>query len=349
MKKRQPRAKEEALNGLYYNVTSIDRGHGAALVRNKNTGEILAEKTIPADRKTEYELLRTARLPGVPRISDIIDNGDDLIVIEEYIHGMSLNDIMSKRDMSLYEVIETVCRLCDLLSPMHNLTPSIIHGNLDPDKILISQDKKIFIVGIEAPKPAGDLPADPFIDIRALGAVMDAMLRGRAGNELRTDKKMNSMMEHIKTGCTSRDPAERYKTVLELKTDLLQIEPMTTKEQFYDEVTERAKSFAPPGFRERKAWKMAVAAVSYFLMFIIAFNIDFETDIQAQATCEKLFCFFGFLCAVFVIMDYLGIQSHLPLARSDNAGMHIAGIVVWAVAGFFVLTALGGLISVIFT
>lgn len=349
MKKRQPRANEEALNGLYYNVTSMDRGHGAKLVRNKNTGEILAEKTVPADRKTEYELLKAAKLPGVPKISDIIDSGDELVVIEEYIHGMSLNDIMSKRDMSLYEVIETVCRLCDLLSPMHNLTPSIIHGHLSPDKILIGQDKKIYVIDIEAPKPAGDRPADPFIDISALGAVMDAMLRGEAGSELRSDKKMNAMMEHIRKGCSSRDPAERYNTVLELKTDLLQIEPMTTKEQFYDEVTERAKSFAPPGFRERKAWKMAVAAVSYFLMFVIAFNIDFETDIQAQATCEKLFCFFGFLCAVFVIMDYLGIQSHLSLARSENRGTHIAGIAVWAVAGFFALTALGGLISVIFT
>jgi hypothetical protein len=347
-RKKNKKTEEEILGGRYEHVADIDRDHRVALVKNKDTGEIFAKKTLSANKKAGYDLIKAARLHGVPRIEEMFEDGNSLYVIEEYIEGTPLMDIMAARDLTLAETIKTVCGICDLLSPLHGLTPPIIHGDLNPNNILVGDDGEIHIVDLSAPQQvAGETP-DPFLDIRAVGFILKAFSHGGPKRELTSDRKLGEQMSHIIDRCTSKVPDERYKTVLELKSDLLAMEPMSASDVLKVQVAAGAKNFAPPGFRTRRPWKMIVGVLAYFLMFIVAFNIDFGAKTGGQDMCERLFCFAAFICAALFAMDYLGAHSQMPFSSSDKPGLRIFGIILWTIVIFLVVMSVGGLISLIF-
>ncbi|MGI6204281.1 MAG: hypothetical protein ACOYJH_03270 [Anaerovoracaceae bacterium] len=303
-----------------------------------------AERSIDPGSAVAFEVMAAARIPGVPEIKSV--DADGAKIIEEVAGGTPLSEYMSE-DHDLEQVTEVISGICDILSKLHGLSPTVLHGDLSAEKVMILEDGSISITGINAPQPSDGRPADPFTDIGPLGEILKDMMKGTALEEVKSDPKMRDGMNDIIYRATAGDPEDRFTTVMDLKSALLQLEPMTATDQIAAGAAKAASAYALPGFRSKKPLKMVTAVIGYILMIIVAFNVDFGTS-GAQLICERVFCFFGFLAAVLMFFNYRSILDALPISKSENPGTHWAGAALYAVLSYLVIMVLGGFFSVLF-
>lgn len=303
-----------------------------------------AERSIDPGSAVAFKVLAAARIPGVPEIKSVDDSGAK--ITEEVVSGRPLSEYISE-DHDLEQVTGVISGICDILSKLHGLSPAVLHGDLSEENVIISEDGSIFITGINAPQPSEGRPADPFTDIEPLGEILKDMMKGTALEEVKSDLKMRDGMNDIIYRATTEVPENRFTTVMELKSALLQLEPMTTTDQLAAGAAKAASEYALPGFRSKKPAKMTIAVIGYILMIVVAFNVDFGTQ-GAQLICERVFCFFGFLAAGLMFFNYRGILDALPISKSENPGLHWAGAALYAVLSYLVIMVLGGFFSVLF-
>jgi phage FluMu protein Com/predicted Ser/Thr protein kinase len=96
--------------------------------------------------KREAEILRAlASLPAVPRFYEFIHQGQSAQLVLEYIRGQDLLKIMeanANKPFDLEQVIEWGKSICDVLTHMHTLTPPLVHRDVKPDNIMLSEDQR---------------------------------------------------------------------------------------------------------------------------------------------------------------------------------------------------------------
>jgi predicted Ser/Thr protein kinase len=96
--------------------------------------------------RREAEILKSLeKLPVVPRVFDLIEQGQTAHLVLEFIKGQDLLKIMDKngkKAFALEQVIEWGKSVCDVLQHMHSQTPPLIHRDLKPDNIMLLEDQK---------------------------------------------------------------------------------------------------------------------------------------------------------------------------------------------------------------
>lgn len=74
-----------------------------------------------------------------------------LIVIEEYIHGKTLETVMEEHGVLSEENAAFVIRsLCDILHKLHGNLPPIIHRDIKPSNIIFSSDGVVKLIDFNA-------------------------------------------------------------------------------------------------------------------------------------------------------------------------------------------------------
>lgn len=197
----------------------------------------------------EANLIKKLDHPALPRIVDIIDNGETIYIIMDYIEGESLGNILKNNGPQPEEkVVAWAKQLCDVLSYLHNRRPSIIYRDMKPDNVMLRPEGNIKIIdfgialectdkNLQEIKPLGTsgyAPQEqkecrPCIqsDIYALGVTMHYLLTGVAprANErcapVRQWKpELSESIELIVEKCIRPDPQDRYQSCSELLYDL---------------------------------------------------------------------------------------------------------------------------------
>jgi predicted Ser/Thr protein kinase len=96
--------------------------------------------------RREAEILRSLEsLPIVPRIYDLIEEGDRAYLVMEFIRGQDLLKLMENsgnRPFAIDQVVDWGKSICDVLAHMHNQTPPLVHRDLKPDNIMLLEDQK---------------------------------------------------------------------------------------------------------------------------------------------------------------------------------------------------------------
>ena len=95
--------------------------------------------------RREAEILRSLeKLPVVPRVYDLVEQGQTAYLVLEFIKGQDLLKMMekSKKPFQLEQVIEWAKAVCDVLQHMHTQSPPLIHRDLKPDNIMLLEDQK---------------------------------------------------------------------------------------------------------------------------------------------------------------------------------------------------------------
>ncbi len=96
--------------------------------------------------RREAEILRSLEsIPLVPRLFDLIEQGQQAHLVMEFIKGKDLLKIMeadNNKPFTIEQIIEWGRSVCDVLSHMHNQSPPLIHRDLKPDNIMLLEDKK---------------------------------------------------------------------------------------------------------------------------------------------------------------------------------------------------------------
>ena len=95
----------------------------------------------------EANLMKRLDHPALPRIVDIIDNGETIYVIMDYIEGESLDKILNEYGSQPEElVIGWAKQLCDALSYLHSQKPPIIYRDMKPANIMLKPEGNIKII-----------------------------------------------------------------------------------------------------------------------------------------------------------------------------------------------------------
>ena len=185
---------------------------------------------------TEANLLKTLNHPGIPLIYDIDEDSDFIYMIEEFIQGESLEDlILHQENISQELIIEYGIQLCDILDYLHHLSPyPILYQDLKPEHIILcgnrikivdfgvasfitGSGKKIQFYGTDgyaAKEAIQGQPVSPASDIYSLGKVLSFLASAAS-------PVCSPQLFEIIEKASADLPPDRYQNAADLKKALL--------------------------------------------------------------------------------------------------------------------------------
>lgn len=86
----------------YEELTTLGDHNHIYLVKHKLSGEIFVKKVLTRFSFNVYKQLMDLQLSGIPTIYDMILDDDSLILIEEYIHGQTLEQLLNDQNTLIY-------------------------------------------------------------------------------------------------------------------------------------------------------------------------------------------------------------------------------------------------------
>ena len=132
---------EEYRLSCYEELTTLGNHNHIYLVKHKLSGEIFVKKVLSRFSLDVYKQLRDLQIPGIPIIHDLILENDSLILIEDYIHGQTLEQLLEEQTTLVYsDALAIMRKLCDVLKSLHALTPPIIHRDLKLSNIILTSN-----------------------------------------------------------------------------------------------------------------------------------------------------------------------------------------------------------------
>lgn len=82
----------------------------------------------------EADILKNLRHPSIPIIYDIEQDSEHIYVIEEYIEGMSLTQLISQQKLCAGKAVEYAIQLCNIIAYMND--NHTYHLDIKPDNII---------------------------------------------------------------------------------------------------------------------------------------------------------------------------------------------------------------------
>ncbi|MBR3305620.1 MAG: protein kinase [Lachnospiraceae bacterium] len=219
---------EECRLSFYEEKGKLGEKENVSLVRHIETGEFFVCKIVSVHDVKIYRYLRDHHIQGTPVIYDLIEDWDRLIVVEEYISGDDLKQVLRKHGKPPVKWAEgMLLQLCSIVERLHAVVPPIIHRDIKPSNIMITEGHEVRLLdmdaarlsktggeedttlmgtrGYAAPEQYGFGQSDERTDVYAIGMVMKELLPG-TGRYGRIIKK-----------ATAIDPGKRYRSVKKLR------------------------------------------------------------------------------------------------------------------------------------
>lgn len=135
---------------LYEEVAVLKEGR-VFLVKNRQNGMLAVKKLIPASLRPIYEAVAGMKSPALPRILSVQESGDTIWVLEEYVSGRSLRGILEVgRTLDDKETMALAKDLCEALECLHGAEPPIIHRDIKPDNIILSDLGRYVLIDFDA-------------------------------------------------------------------------------------------------------------------------------------------------------------------------------------------------------
>jgi predicted Ser/Thr protein kinase len=96
--------------------------------------------------RREAEILRSLEsVPIVPRVYDLIEQGQTAHLVLEFIRGQDLLKLMegnANKPFTIAQVVDWGKAICDVLQHMHTQSPPVVHRDLKPDNIMLLEDQR---------------------------------------------------------------------------------------------------------------------------------------------------------------------------------------------------------------
>ena len=243
----------------YEEISQLNKEHRVSIVRHSGTGKIYVKKVLSVYSLAVYSALYDRPVKHTPRICALYEDRGTLTVIEEYISGDSLEEILEKRGpLPEQETIRIAVMLCRILEEMHSFDPPLIHRDIKPSNILMTETGEIVLLdmnaakfmdadkasdtrllgtpGFAAPEQFGFGSSTTATDLYAVGVLMDTLLSGSdpSSGDRETFQTAGSQspgshipgsqadprLRQIIGKCRELDPRRRYSSASELARDL---------------------------------------------------------------------------------------------------------------------------------
>lgn len=187
--------------------THLNKQWAVKEIRKKGNGK--DDVVIVNSLLAEANMMKKLDHPSLPRIVDIIDNGETIFVVMDYIEGESLDKILLEYGPQPEKlVIAWAKQLCDVLSYLHSQKPPIIYRDMKPANIMLKPEGNIKIIDFGI---AREYKEQSLADTTVLGTKGYAPPEQYSGQtDARSDIfALGMTMHHLLTGIDPRG-GEKY-------------------------------------------------------------------------------------------------------------------------------------------
>lgn len=214
--------------------------------------EVRKQQGTRFDFLAESNILKRLQHPMLPRIVDIFEDRDCIYIVEDFVEGITLEDLLKQqKKVDESQGLQWFRDLCGVLAYLHGQRPHpIIYRDMKPSNIMLQPDGSLKLIdfgiareykqgsnadttyigtkGYAAPEQFGKAQTDARTDIYSLGVTMYHLLTGKSPYEppyqfvsvRQLVPELSHGIEYILNKCVQSEPSDRYQTVDELVDDL---------------------------------------------------------------------------------------------------------------------------------
>lgn len=214
---------------LYEEQRTLGGKPNVLLVRHRETGQWLVKKILKKADPDVYRYLSENPVEGMPKILRIFEGRYFLVLLEEYIEGKTLEEMVQSAPMTTKAAVDYTIRLCEILQRLHSLEKPLIHRDIKPSNIIISKEGSLYLLDLNAakwyqPEKAEDTrlfgtlyyaapeqfgygfsSSSEKSDVYAVGMVLNVMLTGKLPKEKKAEAAFFGIIEK----CISLEPEKR--------------------------------------------------------------------------------------------------------------------------------------------
>ena len=215
---------------LYAEEGRIGEREDVVLVRHRESGERYVKKILRTYDRSIYEHLKEHPVCNMPRIKALYEGENSLIVIEEYIEGRTIEELLEAGVFPQNRAVSVAEEVCRILDELHHTHRGIVHRDIKASNVMITEEGTVYLLDLNiakwydgskntdtvylgtreyaAPEQAGFgmQASSEKTDVYALGMLLNVMLTGKFPKEQKAEGKIWSVIER----CISLDPADRY-------------------------------------------------------------------------------------------------------------------------------------------
>lgn len=223
---------------VFSDVSRLGGKEHVLLVQNKVDGNLYVKKRFQCYNPEVYTELQRKHVKNIPQIYGVYqqeDAGNDLIIIEEYLYGSTIAELMEEGHIFCEkETIDIAMQICKILMELHGMNPPIVHRDIKPANVMIMPEGVVKLLdfsvakaenitkkrdtvllgtaGFAAPEQYGFSASTPQTDIYAMGVLMNLMLTRKMPSEGIAGGKLRKII----SCCLEVNPKDRYRDVREL-------------------------------------------------------------------------------------------------------------------------------------
>lgn len=221
---------EEVLELSDYDEIGIGGRPDIILIENRDNHKLYVKKILVNYDLSVYKYLLNNPIDFMPRLIAVYEGQNNLVIIEEYIKGKTIAQILEEKCFEYSDAINVAIKLCDILLDLHGQDKAIIHRDIKPSNVIITDDGDVYLLDINVAKwykpdeledtkmfgtmyfaapeqfGYGFSASSVKSDIYSLGILLNVMLTGKLPKEERATGKI----WHIIEKCISLEPEKRY-------------------------------------------------------------------------------------------------------------------------------------------
>lgn len=213
----------------YSEEYSIHNRDDIIVVRNMEDDKLYVKKILNIYDVSLYKYLQKHPVKYMPRIIGVYESDNNLIVIEEYIEGKTLLELIDEAMLDAVQAVSIARKICSIVKCLHSLEEPIIHRDIKPSNIII-QDDEVYLLDINVAKwykeneiedtrllgtqyyaapeqmGYGFAASSEKTDIYAIGVLLNVMVTGKLPKEEKATAEIWKVVEK----CICLEPEDRY-------------------------------------------------------------------------------------------------------------------------------------------